>query len=91
MPQALDDLVQKMQKNCRLQKLAVSPTGFIFDPQSGRSFSVNHTGLRTLELLKDGKGSTDTAQTLAGEYNVPVEVAEGSVESFLLQLGRYLQ
>lgn len=91
MPQALEELVQRMQKNCRLQKLAVSQTGFIFDPQSGRSFSVNPTGLRTLELLKEGMGSSETAEILADEYNVPVEVAEGSVESFLLQLGRYLQ
>lgn len=74
----------------RLQKLAVSDSGFVFDPQTGQSFSLNGTGLRSLNLLKKGTSIEDTAQCLAQEYGVTAEVASTSVEAFLLQLERYL-
>lgn len=90
MPQAVEELVERMQKSCRFQKLAISQTGFVFDPQTGKSYTVNHTGLVTLELLKNGASKTETAEELSNQYNIPVEIAETSVESFLLQLGRYL-
>lgn len=91
MPQAIDELVEKMQKACRLQKLAISQTGFIFDPQTGKSFSVNQTALRTLDLLKAGSSKSEAAEVLSEEFNVPRAIAESSIEGFLLQLGRYLQ
>lgn len=38
----------------RLRELAVSDTGFVFDPYSGFTFSVNPTGRFILEQLKTG-------------------------------------
>jgi PqqD family protein of HPr-rel-A system len=74
----------------RLRKLAVSDSGFVFDPQTGQSFSLNGTGLRSLNLLKNGSSIEDTATCLSQEYGVSPEVASTSVEAFLLQLERYL-
>jgi hypothetical protein len=74
----------------RLLGLAVSQTGFIFDPQTGQSFSVNHTGLAALEALRRGESIAGTAQYLSETFNVSFEVAASSVEAFLLQMGRYL-
>jgi hypothetical protein len=39
----------------KLAVLAVSESGFIFDPVTGHSYTANATGLRILELLKTGK------------------------------------
>ncbi len=38
----------------RLSELAVSDRGFVFDPQTGATFSVNATGLAILRGLQDG-------------------------------------
>lgn len=38
----------------RLHELAISDTGFVFDPTTGHTFSVNPTGLVVLRALKEG-------------------------------------
>jgi hypothetical protein len=38
----------------KLKDLAVSESGFVFDPYSGATFSVNASGLCLLEGLKEG-------------------------------------
>ncbi len=74
----------------RLQQLAVSDTGFVFDPQTGQSFTVNRTGLIVIHLLKRGADVDKASMTLAQNCDVSYELANSSVESFILQLGRYL-
>ena len=46
----------------RLRELAISDTGFIFDPLTGATFSANPSALMILTLLKDG---WERAQILA--------------------------
>lgn len=38
-----------------LTDFALSESGFIFDPRSGATFTVNGTGLAILEALRDGR------------------------------------
>ena len=35
-----------------LHRLAISESGFVFDPMSGHHFTVNETGLEILKLLQ---------------------------------------
>jgi len=44
----------------RLAELAVSDTGFIFDPGSGATFNVNATGLVALAALREGVDPANT-------------------------------
>ena len=37
----------------RLNRLAINDEGFIFDPETGNSFTVNGTGLFIIKLLKE--------------------------------------
>jgi hypothetical protein len=37
-----------------LAMLAISDTGFVFDPRTGHSYTVNSTGLALLRALKQG-------------------------------------
>ena len=39
-----------------LDNLAISPTGFVFDPQSGATFSTNPAGRLLIEGIRDGLG-----------------------------------
>jgi hypothetical protein len=53
----------------RLATLAISPTGFVFDPRSGATFTVNDTGRTIIEALRDGRGLDDTVTELSGAFD----------------------
>jgi hypothetical protein len=74
----------------RLKQLAVSETGFIFDPQSGQSFTVNPTGHLVIEMLKRSESYQAAAQELSIRCDKPYELTLCSVEAFMMQLSRYL-
>jgi len=74
----------------RLKQLAVSDTGFIFDPQTGQSFTVNKTGHLVLAMLKNSATTEDTARELAERCDKPYELVLCCVEAFIMQLNRYL-
>jgi hypothetical protein len=54
----------------RLAQLAISPTGFVFDPRSGASFTVNATGRMLLEGLRDGCLLDELVERLGGAFDV---------------------
>ncbi|WP_457568264.1 HPr-rel-A system PqqD family peptide chaperone [Desulfurobacterium sp.] len=70
----------------RLNRLAISEEGFIFDPETGNSFTVNKTGLFILNLLKEGKDAEDVVEALTEEFEVDREEAMRDVADFLEQL-----
>ena len=74
----------------RLRQLAMSDTGFIFDPQTGQSFTVNKTGHLVIEMLKENASIEETATELASRCEKPYELAICCVEAFIMQLNRYL-
>lgn len=74
----------------RLKQLAVSDTGFIFDPVTGQSFTVNSTGRLVIEMLKNEGTAQEAASALSKRYNRPTEMTASCVEAFIMQLGRYL-
>lgn len=74
-----------------LQRLAISPSGFTFDPQTGRSFTLNGTGLAVVNLMREGLSRTQIVQSLTGEYGQPPERVEASLEQFTVQLKRCLK
>lgn len=74
----------------RLKQLAVSETGFIFDPQSGQSFTVNQTGHLVIEMLKRSESPQAAAHELALRCKKPYELTFCAVEAFIMQLARYL-
>ena len=54
----------------RLRDLAVSDSGFVFDPMTGYTFTVNPTGLRVLQGLKSGESPEAIAQGLLEEFDL---------------------
>jgi hypothetical protein len=40
--------------HAQLQNLAISETGFVFDPRTGATFTLNPAGLTVLVALRDG-------------------------------------
>ena len=54
----------------RLKDLAVSDTGFVFDPYSGASFSTNLAGMEILRQLKEDASRADILTALNQKFEV---------------------
>jgi PqqD family protein of HPr-rel-A system len=56
--------------------LAVSDTGFVFDPRTGHTYSVNQTGLAVLRGLKDGHSLQQIHEELSSGFEQAAGVDE---------------
>lgn len=55
----------------RLNDLAISDRGFVFDPDTGVTYTLNATGLRILRALKESRGLAATVEALREDFEVP--------------------
>ena len=74
-----------------LRRIAVSESGFIFDPVTGNSYSVNETALPLLRLMQQGLGTRAIVLELCGRYDVSEQDVERDVLDFAAQFGRALK
>lgn len=51
-----------------LRDLAISESGFIFNPVNGESFTVNEIGFIILNELKSGKTNSEIIEKIINEY-----------------------
>jgi PqqD family protein of HPr-rel-A system len=78
----------------RMKDLAVSDNGFVFDPWTGSSFSLNESGLCLLRGLQEGLGRAALAARLRERFELrdgagaPAADLERDVDEFLNQLRR---
>jgi Coenzyme PQQ synthesis protein D (PqqD) len=71
----------------RLRDLALSESGFVFDPQTGHTFTVNSTGQIALRCLKDGMSPEETAERLREDFVADTRNDTGrDVQDFVAQL-----
>jgi hypothetical protein len=70
----------------KLQELAISDTGFVFDPVSGYSFTVNQTGLFILRCLKEGLSTDEIVPAVEAEFEVGEADVYRDCNEFLLLL-----
>lgn len=71
----------------RLRQLAISDSGFVFDPATGHTFTVNATGALVVHALKEGVKPDSIARRLADEFELDgSEDVARDVEDFLARL-----
>ncbi len=73
----------------RIKQLAINDEGFVFDPLTGDSFTVNQTGLFILQKLKEGKETEQIVKELTEEFEVSQEEAERDLIDFVEKLRSY--
>ena len=73
----------------KLSALAISDSGFIFDPITGHSFTSNETGISIINLLKQGYGTDEIVDELLEIYDVEENQLEVDVLDFLQNLKNY--
>lgn len=59
-----------METPPKLADLALSETGFVFDPYTGATFSANAAGLAILHQLKAGASRADIVSHLEREFEI---------------------
>ncbi len=70
----------------KLQRLAISDEGFIFDPATGNSFTTNRVGLWIMEQLKKDKTSSQILQDMVEQFDTDPEEAQRDLMDFIEQL-----
>jgi hypothetical protein len=69
--------------------IAISDSGFIFNPDTGESFTVNPTGVEILQQMKEGKTVEEISSILEDKYNTDKNTLEKDTEDFLGLLRNY--
>ena len=74
----------------RLKKsIAISESGFVFDPMSGESFSVNEIGMKILSLIKEEKTAEEISQFFISGFDVDPADFEKYFYDFVGMLRQY--
>ncbi|MBK9330368.1 MAG: PqqD family protein [Sphingobacteriales bacterium] len=71
------------------KNIAISDSGFIFNPSSGDSFSANPIGLEIIRILKEGKPKEAVLGELLEKYTVDASTLEKDVNDFLQMLSMH--
>jgi len=58
------------------RNIAISESGFLFDPTSGESYSLNEQGLEILNLMKERKSDTEIAAYMTETYDISADEFE---------------
>jgi hypothetical protein len=75
------------------ENLAISESGFLFNPSTGESFTVNPVGAEIIELLKEGKSEEEITEILLGLYEVDSKTLQKDLHDFndILKLHQLLE
>jgi hypothetical protein len=78
-----------MSNNLSIRKLAVSETGFVFDPQTGHSYIVNEVGIDILNLIKKDQREDEIIKFILDNYEINFDQVKRDYDSFLIKLKQY--
>ena len=67
----------------RLKDIAVSESGFLFDPYSGSTFNTNETGRLILQLLKEGKDIETIQSEIKNHFKISEEDIRSDIYEFI--------
>ena len=71
------------------RNLALSDSGFVFDPATGDSFSTNPIGLEIIKMLKEGKTPEDIKAHVIKSYMTDDVSFEKDYYDFINMLSKH--
>ncbi len=74
----------KIKKN-----IALSDSGFVFDPATGDSFTTNPIGLEIIKMLKDGKTLSEIKSAILKKYLTDEATFEKDNYDFMNMLSKH--
>jgi hypothetical protein len=72
-----------------IKNIALSDTGFVFNPGTGDSFSVNPIGLSILKDLQEGKSDNYIKKRVVEEYQTDTETIEKDLYDFFKMIEQF--
>jgi PqqD family protein of HPr-rel-A system len=75
--------------NARLKDLAISDSGFVFDPFSGGTFTLNETGRTVLQALREGLSESEIIDRLRTDFDAVTPKVEEDVRDFVRTMTEY--
>jgi hypothetical protein len=69
--------------------IAISDSGFVFDPSTGESFTFNPTGLEIFRYLKEGKEIGEITEIITTKYDIDSHIFERFFYDFTSMLKQY--
>lgn len=72
-----------------LKNIALSNSGFVFNPNTGDSFSVNPIGLKILRELQSGLTIDEIKIGMLNQYQTDKETIERDIYDFLKMIELY--
>lgn len=75
--------------NARIKDLAISDSGFVFDPFSGGTFTLNETGRAVLRGLREGLSESEIVERLRADFEAVTPKVEEDVRDFLRTMTEY--
>lgn len=66
--------------------IALSENGFIFNPSTGDSFTINNTGKEVLMLIKEGKSINQITDLMLEKYDLDKITMERYLADFVNDL-----
>jgi hypothetical protein len=64
------------------ENLAISESGFLFNPSTGESFTVNPIGAEIIALMKEGKTETEISDFIIQSYEVELKSFQKDLHDF---------
>jgi len=77
-------MLMKLKKN-----IAISESGFIFNPEIGTSFTTNSLGVAILKQLKIKTSSEELIDSIIKNYEIDAITCEKDLNDFLSMLGQF--
>jgi hypothetical protein len=71
------------------KQIAISDSGFIFNPDTGESYSANPIGLEVLEMMKEGLDIKAISNKILARYNSDKDTVEKDFYDFIHMLHQY--
>ena len=65
------------------RNIALSDSGFVFDPSTGDSFSTNPIGLEIIKMLKEGKSPDEIKAAFVKNYMTDEQTFEKDYYDFV--------
>ena len=84
-PNSINPTDMKLKDN-----IAISESGYLFNPSTGESFIVNPLGMEVLQLVKKGRSFEEISKEILAHYSVDTITFEKDYHDFLHQLRQYL-
>ena len=68
------------------KEIALSDSGFLFNPLNGQSYTLNPLGCDVFNLIKDGKQEKEIIDIVVSEYDITASTFEKDFQDFVASM-----